>query len=90
MTAKTNTERQAAYRARKADANLPEVRGIFAAPEMHLAIKAAAAKLARKASKAQAASSSSNRPRTFSAGTQCGLHQIVSLAELPTASSVMA
>lgn len=45
MTAKTNTERQAAYRARKAAANLPEVRGIFAPAAAHPAIKAAAVKL---------------------------------------------
>ena len=47
MTAKTPAERQAAYRARKAAT--PEVRGIFARPEDHAAIKAYAAKLAAKA-----------------------------------------
>jgi hypothetical protein len=45
MTAKTNKERQAAYRARKAAADLPEVRGIFAPFAAHPAIKAVAVKL---------------------------------------------
>jgi len=44
MTAKTTAERQAAYRARKAAANLTEVRGIFALRQIHPAIKAAAKK----------------------------------------------
>jgi hypothetical protein len=42
MTAKTTAQRQAAYRARKAAANLPEVRGIYAVREKHPAIKSAA------------------------------------------------
>ncbi len=41
MTAKTNAERQRAFRARKAET--PEVRGIFAHPEDHPKIKRAAA-----------------------------------------------
>lgn len=51
--AKTNAERQAAYRARKADA--PELRGIFAHPDDHQAIRDYAAKLARKRDKASKA-----------------------------------
>lgn len=47
--AKTTTERQREFRARKADT--PEVRGIFAHPDDHDAIKAHAAKLARKRAK---------------------------------------
>jgi hypothetical protein len=47
MTAKTTAERQAAYRARKAAARLPEVRGIYAAREKHPAIKAAAKMIAK-------------------------------------------
>ena len=46
MTAKTNAERQADYRQRKADT--PEVRGIFAKLEHHSAIKSYAAKLAKR------------------------------------------
>lgn len=46
MTAKTPAERQAAYRARKADT--PEVRGAFAYPDDHQAIRDYAAKLQRK------------------------------------------
>ena len=49
MTAKTTAERQAAFRQRKAQAGETEVRGIFAPPEQHAAIKAAAAKVRRKA-----------------------------------------
>ena len=51
MTAKTTTERQREFRARKADT--PEVRGIFAHPDDHYGIKAHAAKLARKRAKLQ-------------------------------------
>ena len=49
MTAATPAERQRAYRARKAAAQLQEVRGIFAPQEQHAAIKAAAAKVVKKA-----------------------------------------
>ena len=42
MTAKTNTERQRAYRASLKQQGLTEVRGIFAKPEQHKAIKEAA------------------------------------------------
>ncbi len=45
MTAQTTTERQAAYRARKAAAELSEVRGIFLPQSMHAALKAHARKL---------------------------------------------
>lgn len=48
MTAATPAERKAAERARKAKAGLAEVRGIFAPPEKHAAIKEAAAKVLRK------------------------------------------
>lgn len=50
--AKTSTERQQAFRARKAET--PEVRGIFAHPDDHASIKAHAAKLASKRQKALA------------------------------------
>jgi len=43
--AKTTTERQAAFRARKAAADLSEVRGIFLPQSMHAALKAHARKL---------------------------------------------
>ena len=42
MTAKTNTERQRAFRADLKRQGLTEVRGIFAKPEQHKAIKEAA------------------------------------------------
>ena len=48
MTAKTTAERQRDYRARKAAANLPEVRGIYAAREKHPAIRAAAKMIAKR------------------------------------------
>lgn len=44
--AKTNAQRQAAFRARKAAT--PEVRGVFAHPDDHAKIKEHAAKLATK------------------------------------------
>ncbi len=45
MTAKSTTERQAAYRARKAAAALQEVRGIFLPQALHAALKKHARKL---------------------------------------------
>jgi hypothetical protein len=48
VTAQTTAQRQAAYRTRKAAANLPEVRGIFAPTADHPAIKAAAVKLSAR------------------------------------------
>ena len=51
MTAKTNTERQRAFRADMKRQGLTEVRGIFAKPEQHQAIKEAARKVAEKAEK---------------------------------------
>ena len=47
MTAKTNTERQRAYRADLKRQGLTEVRGIFAKPEQHKAIKESAKALAQ-------------------------------------------
>lgn len=47
MTAKTTAERQRAYKARKAEAGLTEVRGIYAPAERHHAIREAAAKVLR-------------------------------------------
>lgn len=44
-TAKTNAQRQADFRARRA--STPEVRGIYARPEDHAAIKKAAAKITK-------------------------------------------
>lgn len=54
MTAQTTTERQAAYRARKAAANLVEVRGIFLPQALHAALKEHARKLLKKAAAAPA------------------------------------
>lgn len=48
MTAKTDAQRQAARRARKAAAGEQEVRGIFAPLDEHEKIKAYAGKLAKK------------------------------------------
>lgn len=44
MTAQTPAQRKAAERARKAEAGLAEVRGIYAPPERHAEVKKAAAK----------------------------------------------
>jgi len=46
--AQTPAQRVAAFRARKAAAQLSEVRGIFAHADDHAAIKAAAAKINKK------------------------------------------
>lgn len=46
MTTKTSTERQRAFRARKAAAQLEEVRGIYAPKAAHQAIKQAAKQIA--------------------------------------------
>ena len=48
----TNAERQRAFRARKAGQTKTEVRGLFANPDDHQAVKDYASKLARKRSKA--------------------------------------
>lgn len=48
MTAKTTADRQRDYRARKAAANLPEVRGIYAARQEHPAIRAIAKMIASR------------------------------------------
>ena len=48
MNTKTTAERQAIYRASKAAQNLTEVRGIYALPSMHAAIRAAAAKIIKR------------------------------------------
>lgn len=45
---KTNTERQREFRARKAEQQATEVRGIFAHPDDHQQIKDEAAKIARR------------------------------------------
>lgn len=50
--AKTNAERQRDFRARKAQTDAAEVRGIFAHPDDHAAIKEAAAKIARRRQRA--------------------------------------
>ena len=52
--AKTNAERQAAFRARQAEQQATEVRGIFAHPDDHQSIKNEAAKIARRRSRLQA------------------------------------
>jgi hypothetical protein len=46
--AKTNAERQREFRARKAQTEATEVRGIFAHPDDHAEVKEAAAKIARR------------------------------------------
>lgn len=67
-TAKTPEERdrnaryQREYRARKAEQQATEVRGIFAHPEDHPDIKAHAAKLARKREAAQRRESRRTKP----------------------------
>jgi uncharacterized MAPEG superfamily protein len=50
----TTTERQKAFRARKAAANLVEVRGIFLPQALHAALKEHARKLLKKAAAAPA------------------------------------
>jgi hypothetical protein len=51
--AKTNAERQAAFRQRKAtEQQATEVRGIFAHPDDHAEVKEAAAKIGRKRARA--------------------------------------
>lgn len=51
----TNAERQRAFRARKAAQAATEVRGAFAHPDDHQAVKDYAAKLAKKRAKAEKA-----------------------------------
>ena len=53
-TAKTAAQRQATFRARKAAANLVEVRGIFLPVALHPAIKEHARNLLKKAAAAPA------------------------------------
>jgi hypothetical protein len=48
MTGKTTAERQQAFRARRASDGQTEVRGVFAHPDDHAAIKAYAAKVTKK------------------------------------------
>lgn len=53
MPAKTNAQRQAEFRARKAsEQQATEVRGIFAHPDDHVEVKEAAAKIARRRQRA--------------------------------------
>lgn len=53
MPAKTNAQRQAEFRARKAsEQQATEVRGIFAHPDDHAEVKEAAAKIARRRQRA--------------------------------------
>ncbi len=55
MTAQTLAQRQASYRARKAAADLSEVRGIFLPQSMHAALKAHARKLLKPQKRAPGA-----------------------------------
>jgi len=48
----SNAERQARFRAKKAEQECPEVRGIYAHKLDHLAIKGYAAKVTKKRAKA--------------------------------------
>lgn len=50
--AKTSAERQREFRQRKADTEATEVRGIFAHPDDHQAVKDEAAKIARRRQRA--------------------------------------
>lgn len=50
-TAQTPAQRQEAMRARRAMLGMTEVRGIYAPPELHAAIKEFARKLSRRATK---------------------------------------
>jgi hypothetical protein len=52
MIAKTTAERQREFRQRKAEA--PEVRGIFAHPDDHVAVKKYAAKIAQSRARIEA------------------------------------
>ena len=56
MTAQTTAERQRAYKARQLALGLSEVRGIFAHVNDHEAIKAEAAKIARRRARKQLSS----------------------------------
>ena len=51
--AKTNAERQREFRARQAERQTTEVRGIFAHPDDHAEVKEAAAKIARRRQRAE-------------------------------------
>jgi len=51
MTDKTNTERQAAFRARKRQEGAEEVRGIYAPKPLHRPIKEAARRIVEKGKK---------------------------------------
>jgi hypothetical protein len=51
----TNAERQRAFRARKAGQSTTEVRGVFAHPDDHQAVKDYAAKLSKKRAKTETA-----------------------------------
>ena len=51
-TAKNSAERQREFRARKAQTESTEVRGIFAHPDDHAEVKEAAAKIARRRARA--------------------------------------
>lgn len=51
----TNAERQRAFRARKAGQATTEVRGVFAHPDDHQAVKDYAAKLSKKRAKTETA-----------------------------------
>ena len=50
--AKTNAERQRAFRARKSAQTAAEVRGVFAHPDDHAEVKEAAAKIVRRRKRA--------------------------------------
>jgi len=51
VTGKTTAERQQAFRARRASDGQVEVRGVFAHPDDHAAIKAYAARLQKRRAK---------------------------------------
>ncbi len=59
-SAKTPAQRQREFRARKAQTELVEVRGIFAHPEDHELVKADAAKINRRRARKRSSTTATN------------------------------
>lgn len=62
MAAKSNRERQESLRKRRLEQGMTEVRGIYAKPEHHAAIKAYAKRLARQDADTEPARSNEQSP----------------------------
>lgn len=62
MTAKSTAQRQQALRQRRQEQGMTEVRGIYAKPEHHAAIKAYAKRLARQDADTEPARSNEQSP----------------------------